>query len=109
MIRHPIATLAIMSAMLGCLGVSHAQTGGGRADPSIRTPSDPGMQNLPDKSMKAPSNSGIVVVPPKTASDAMVTTPSRRVDPKIDDATPDIDKKNAEKSKGKDAKPKQAP
>jgi hypothetical protein len=34
----------------------------------------------------------------------MVTAPPRRVDPKIDDATPDIDKKNAEKSQDKDAK-----
>jgi len=104
MIRHPIATMAAMFAMLGCLGVSHAQIGGGKSDPSIRTPSDPGIQSMPDKSMKAPSNSGIVVVPPKTASDAMVTTPPRRVDPKIDDATPGIDRKNAEKSQEKDAK-----
>jgi hypothetical protein len=103
MIRHPIAALAAVFAALGCLGVSHAQTGG-KSDPSIRAPSDPGMKSMPDKSMKAPSNSGIVVVPPKTASDAMVTAPPRRVDPKIDDATPDIDKKNAEKSQDKDAK-----
>jgi len=102
--RHPIATLVTLFAALGCLGVSHAQTGAGKSDPSIRTPADPGMQNMPDKSMKAPSNSGIVVVPPKTGSDAMVTTPTRRVDPKIDDATPDIDKRNAEKSQEKKAK-----
>lgn len=103
MFRHPIATLAALLAALGGLGVSHAQTGG-KSDPSIRTPSDPGMQSKPDKSMKAPSDSGIVVVPPRPASDAMITTPPRRVDPKIDDATPDIDKKNSEKSREKDAK-----
>lgn len=79
---------------------SFAQTGTGRTDPSIRTPVDPGMSTSPDKSMKAPSNSGMVVVPPKTDSEAVVTPP-KQVDPKIDDATPGVDRKNAEKSQDK--------
>jgi len=80
-----------------------AQTGTGKADPSMRTPADPGMRTTPDKSMKAPSNSGMVVVPPKTDTEAVVTPP-KQVDPKIDDATPGVDRNNAKKSQDKTSK-----
>jgi hypothetical protein len=87
--------VAVVAALASA--ASFAQTG---TAPSIRTPVDPGMSTSPDKSMKAPSNSGMVVVPPKTDPEAIVTPP-KQVDPKIDDATPGVDRKNAEKSQDK--------
>ena len=78
-----------------------------KPDPSIKTPSEPGMQTAPAPSVKAPSNSGVIVVPPKTGTEEMVTTP-KNVDPEINSATDDIDKKNRKKSEDKTENKKKA-
>jgi hypothetical protein len=54
-------------------------------------------QKKSDGQTKEPSNTGIVVVPPKTDPEA-VTRPPANVDPKMDDATGEVDRKNREKS-----------
>lgn len=68
-------------------------------------PAKPDMQNIPAPSVKAPSNSGVVVVPPKTGTEEMVTKP-KNVDPEMSSATDDIDRKNQKesdkKSRGKE-------
>jgi hypothetical protein len=71
-----------------------------RSDSPMKAPADPGIRSAPDSSMKAPSNSGVIVVPPKT-DHAAIATPPRNIDPEIDAATRDIDKKNRKKSQDK--------
>lgn len=53
---------------------------------------------MPESSTKVPSDPGAVVVPPATGSEEMAKTP-KSVDPEMDDATKDIDRKNRKKSR----------
>ncbi len=72
---------------------------------SLPTPAESGMRSAPDSSLKTPQKSGMVVEPPKTGSGAdIVKTPSAKVDPEINSATDDIDRKNQKKSQ--DQRPK---
>lgn len=81
-----------------------AQTGiPKKADPSMKVPSDPGMRTPAPSGEKMPSDPGAVVTPPTTGTEEIVKTPNRAVDPKIDDATTDIDRKNRKKSEHKSA------
>jgi hypothetical protein len=81
-----------------------AQTGmPKKAEPSMKVPSDPGMQRPPPSGEKMPSDPGAVVTPPTTGTEEIVKTPNKAVDPKIDDATTDIDRKNRKKSEQKSA------
>lgn len=70
---------------------------------AMTVPADPGMRSMPDSSVKTPSDKGAIVVPPTTGTEEIVKTP-RQVDPKIDDATGDIDRKNRKKSEDKKAR-----
>ena len=60
-------------------------------------PEQPDTRNAPAPSVKAPANSGVVVVPPKTGTEEMVTKP-RNVDPEMSSSTDDIDRKNQKES-----------
>ncbi|RJF97336.1 hypothetical protein [Noviherbaspirillum saxi] len=93
----------LLALLGGLLSTACLAQSAGKTEPTFPAPIDPGISIAPDKSMKAPSNSGIVVVPPKTDPGAVVTPP-RHVDPKMDDATSDIDRKNAEESRNKKSK-----
>lgn len=68
-------------------------------DAPIKRPADPGMT-------RSPANSGAVVVPPPTGNEEIVKKPPKNVDPAIDDATGDVDRRNRDlsqdKGKGKD-------
>ncbi len=64
---------------------------------TLKTPDDPGM--------KTPVDPGAVVEPPRTGSEEIVKVP-KRVDPEIDDATPDIDRENRKKLEEKKKKTK---
>jgi hypothetical protein len=71
-----------------------------KPESTLKAPADPGMRNAPDVPMTSPSNSGVVVVPPKTDPKA-IKTPPKNVDPDIASPTKDIDKKNRKKSQDK--------
>jgi hypothetical protein len=71
---------------------------------SVKPPADSGILKSPDSSMKVPSDPGIVTTPPKVDPKA-VKTPPRNIDPKIDDATENIDRKNRRKSADKTKSP----
>jgi hypothetical protein len=77
-----------------------AQSGMPSTPPSMKAPSDPGM--------KAPANTGKIVVPP-SVDPGSLATPPRNVDPKIDDATGDIDTKNRKATEDKDKPSKRKP
>lgn len=65
----------------------------------MKVPSDPGGIRKPkDDAIKPPSDPGAVVVPPTTGSEEMAKKP-KNVDPEMDDATEDIDRKNRTKSR----------
>ena len=70
-------------------------------------PEQPDMHNVPAPSVKAPSNTGVVVVPPKTGTEEMVTKP-RNVDPEMSSSTDDIDRKNQKESGKKSGSKKKA-
>ncbi|RZI44621.1 hypothetical protein EGT07_04195 [Herbaspirillum sp. HC18] len=57
----------------------------------------------PGGSANTPSDPGAVVTPPSTGTEEIVKKP-KNVDPKIDDATPDIDRRNRRKSEEKSTK-----
>ncbi|HEY8605913.1 MAG TPA: hypothetical protein VIM12_02205 [Noviherbaspirillum sp.] len=59
---------------------------------SVKRPAEPGM--------KTPGGGGMAVEPPSTGNEEIVKKPGN-VDPKIDDATGDIDRKNREQSESK--------
>ncbi|MDB5765135.1 MAG: hypothetical protein JWQ21_4130 [Herminiimonas sp.] len=80
-----------------------------KSDPSVKTPSDPGIQKNPDSS-PPPSDPGSVVVPPKTDPEAIITDPAKKnIDPGITGATKGIDKENRKKSEDKQSKGKPKP
>lgn len=64
-------------------------------DGPIKRPVEPGMN-------RSPANSGSVVVPPATGNEEIVKTPPKNVDPAIDDATGDVDRRNRRLSQDKD-------
>jgi hypothetical protein len=66
-------------------------------------PAKPDTHNVPAPSVKAPSNSGVVVVPPKTGTEEMVTKP-KNVDPEMGSATDDIDRKNQKENQKESGK-----
>lgn len=74
-----------------------------KSEPSLKTPRDPGVRRMPEPGLKPPSDPGSVEVPPTTDPKAIVKPPAN-VDPGMDDATPDIDRKNRKKSQDKKAK-----
>ena len=82
--------VALLAAAL-CSAPAFAQmTVPNKGDSSMKMPSDPGM--------KTPKGSGAVVTPPSTGNEEMVKTPSKVVDPKIDDGTSAIDRRNRQKA-----------
>lgn len=89
-----LSTLLALLAL--CAAPVFAQTAMPK-QPAPKTPDMPGSAT--------PSDPGAVVTPPRTGTEEMVKTPGN-VDPKIDDATPDIDRKNREKSADKKAQEK---
>lgn len=90
----------ILAASLFAAG-AWAQSGMPSTPPSMKTPSDPSMKAPSDPGMKAPSNTGKIIVPP-TVDPGSVTTPPKNIDPKIDDATGGIDRKNRKETQDKD-------
>lgn len=97
--------LAILLAAAICMHAATAQTAmPDKAEPSRKMPADPGMRAEPPASGKTPSDPGAVVVPPRTGTEEIVKTPRKDVDPKIDDATEDIDRKNRKRSEQKSAR-----
>ncbi len=84
--------LALMLAAATCMQVAAAQTAmPDKAQPPAKPPA----------SGSAPSDSGAVVVPPRTGNEEIVKAPRKAIDPKIDDATEDIDRKNRKRSEQK--------
>ena len=82
-----------------------AQTGmQKKAEPPKQMPSAPDIRDAPPASTKTPSDPGAVVVPPRTGTEEIVKTPNKAVDPKIDDATEDIDRRNRKRSEQKSAR-----
>ncbi|HYD96808.1 MAG TPA: hypothetical protein VEC01_15875 [Noviherbaspirillum sp.] len=93
----PACALLVASLALPAL----AQDGMRRpADPSAARPAEPGMSAPPGRPMKIPSDPGAVVRPPPTGNEEMVKTP-KNIDPEIDNATPEIDRKNRSKAQRK--------
>ena len=103
--KNPCDMMAII--LLGLSGYAWAQGGSLPQKPpsSMETPTDPGMRGKPDPSFKAPMDPGMAVEPPK-AGTGVVKTPPKNIDPEMDSATGDIDRKNREKSKDKAAQEK---
>ena len=56
----------------------------------------------PEPPASVPADPGAVVKPPPTGNEEIVKTP-KNVDPKIDDGTPDIDRKNRDKARKKES------
>lgn len=70
-------------------------------DASMKRPADPGGMRKPrDDALKVPSDPGVVVVPPTTGTEE-IAKPPKNVDPAMDDATTQIDRKNRKKSHDK--------
>lgn len=90
-----IMLLAVIAASAGAQDTVPA-----KPPPAMKAPADPGMRARPDGAMKAPSDPGAVVTPPTTGTEEMAKTP-KTVDPAMDDATADIDRKNRQKSRDK--------
>lgn len=83
----------ISAALLSVCAPAWSQAEGlAKPEPPLRVPSDPGMRSAPDTPATPPSGAGMVVVPPKTDQEAVVTPPSN-VDPGIHSSTGEIDKK----------------
>ncbi|HZW19824.1 hypothetical protein [Noviherbaspirillum sp.] len=80
--------------------VSHAA---GTPEPATKLPADPGMRTVPPRVENTPADPGAVVTPPRTGTEEIVKTPGKAVDPKIDDATTDIDRRNRKRSYQKSA------
>ncbi|HEY0848221.1 MAG TPA: hypothetical protein VGE12_22830 [Noviherbaspirillum sp.] len=95
--------LMLLSALcLGLTATAAAQTAiPARPESSMTLPDDPGGMRKPrGDGMKTPSDPDAVVVPPTTGNEEITKKP-RNVDPKMDDATEDIDRKNRKKSRDK--------
>lgn len=86
--------LAILfAAAVGACPFAAAQSGMSKnPEPAVKTP--PAVS-------QTPADRGAVVTPPRTGTEEIVKTPNKAVDPKIDDATTDIDRRNRKKSEQK--------
>lgn len=81
-------------------GNSDRSNGLEKPGPTMKSPVDPDAAKAPGSSMSGPSNSGVIVVPPKTGTEEMVTRP-KNVDPGITEGSREIDRQNLEKSEEK--------
>lgn len=74
-----------------------------QAQMTVPAPKDAPLKRPADPGMNSPANSGSVVVPPSTGNEEIITKP-KNVDPKMDDATGEVDRRNRRLSedKGKD-------
>jgi hypothetical protein len=84
--------LALMLAATMCMQAAASQT---------RVPDKTEPSMTPPATGKTPLDPGAIVVPPRTGTEEIVKTPPKAVDPKIDDATEDIDRKNRKRSEQK--------
>ncbi|GIZ53044.1 hypothetical protein [Noviherbaspirillum aridicola] len=87
--------LVLLTALAASAQAQMAVPAPSPGDAPIRRPADPGMS-------RSPANSGAVVVPPSTGNEEIVKTPPKNVDPAIDDATGDVDRRNRRLSEDKD-------
>lgn len=72
-----------------------------KPESSMNVPDDPGGIRKPrGDARKLPSDPGAIVTPPTTGNEGIVKTP-KNVDPQMDDATPEIDRKSRDKSRDK--------
>ena len=88
--------IAFLLAAVMCAG---AQLAAAQSGTPKKT--DPGMPTTPPRVESTPADPGAVVTPPRTGTEEIVKTPNNAVDPKIDDATTDIDRKNRKRSEQK--------
>lgn len=97
-------TLVLTTALVTASAPAWSQVGGlSKSDPGMHRPLDPGMSDNPKSSkVKPPKRSGMVVVPPKTDSDA-IETPPKDIDPGIK-AAPDPGDNDRPDKKQKQAK-----
>lgn len=96
---------ALIALFCGLSSMAVAQTSmPTKPDSSMKAPADPGMPFPSDPGMTTPSGKGPVVKPPATGNEEIAKTPPRNVDPAIDDATEDIDRKNRKQSEDKHQK-----
>jgi hypothetical protein len=97
-----ISHLPLAAFLLAASAVSCAQTKPpSDSGPPVPSVPDRGMSRAPDSSpMKTPSDSGMVVTPPDVGPE-IAKTPPKNIDPKINDATGEIDRKNRKKSEDK--------
>jgi len=95
-------TVLLTLSCLSAAPLASAQTAMPKApESSMNVPDDPGGIRKPrGDGRKVPSDPGAVVTPPTTGTEAIVKTP-KNVDPQMDDATPEIDRKSREKSRDK--------
>lgn len=87
------------------LGIASAASGETampkKPDASMKRPADPGGMRKPrDDALNVPSDPGGVVVPPTTGTEE-IAKPPKNVDPAMDDATTQIDRKNRTKAHDK--------
>ena len=92
--RHTILLAAVL-----CMAAQAAN----KPDPSTKDPAGSGARTEPPRVENTPSDPGAVVTPPRTGTEDIVKSPNKAVDPKIDDATPDIDRRNRKRSEQKSA------
>lgn len=69
---------------------------------SIAPPDPPGVRKPTDPGVKFPQDPGMTVAPPIVDSKA-VKTPPKNIDPKIDEASDAIERKNRKKSNARQA------
>ena len=81
-----------------------SQTTAQTAVPKKMEPADPGMHHKPPRVENTPADPGAIVTPPRTGTEEIIKTPNKAVDPKIDDATTDIDRRNRERTEKKTAR-----
>lgn len=89
--------IAFLLAAAMCVSTYAAAQSGTAKRPESTTKAPPRVD-------KTPTDPGAVVTPPHTGTEEIVKTPNKAVDPKIDDATTDIDRRNRKKSEQKSAR-----
>jgi len=95
---------AVLFAALLCAWSQAGAQSGGKPESSMKTP-DPAMRSTPPRVENVPADPGAVVTPPRTGTEEIVKTPNKAVDPKMDDATTYIDRRNRKKSEQKSSAP----
>lgn len=88
-------TLSVITCLVAAC--AHASEAEPSDDGAEQAPVRPGIRDAPGSSPKPLADPGIVIEPPRTDPSA-VKTPPRNIDPSIDDATGEIDKRTREKS-----------